>query len=405
MWPSPCSDHPTTATAGPPRRPWLYRLRVCRAWRAGLRQAEHPADGDLDDDPLRVGPRLPVAQRVAALGLGDGRRVGCGRRRRLPAWTSAGRRPGDTTAIPRSAALRALTEPPRQITRASRASMSRVTPTGDDVRAAVGAQRHQRREVPLGPEHPGTRPTPRPASAPRDPACMTRVWRDPRRSSARRGSGARVAAERVLRRHLDDGDAHAVGVGDPHLVEPPRLPARLAHAPSPRARAGRGARRRGRGPASTAGRGRRPRPGSRRSGDLEVAAAEEEHGAARELAVDREPEHVAVERGAAARGRRAGSSTRPARISTAPLPTGARRGGRAAARRARRAPRRGSSGSPRAARRSGTGPATCAGARSAASRVRAVSPSLQTNSAGAVGLRDRVAPRRAGSPGTSSARR
>jgi len=104
-----------------------------------------------------------------------------------------------------------------------------------------------------------------------------------------------VAADRVLRRDLDDDDPGAVGVGDPHLVETPGFAAGFAqHAgtlgeefgvgggevahlqPQPQSRAVRG---RGVGV----------------RGHLEQPVAQEEDRAAGEFAIHRQPEDVAVE--------------------------------------------------------------------------------------------------------------
>src|SRR4051794_31806060 len=129
----------------------LYRSRVGRARRAGLRRPQHPAHRDLDDDALRVGPRRPVAQRVAALGLGDGvavvadDRVALQRRPATAVDLADGRdaAPGGVAGLDRATAT-------------DDAGQAGVDVEGDadrhDVRGPVGAQRDQRSEMPLGPE-------------------------------------------------------------------------------------------------------------------------------------------------------------------------------------------------------------------------------------------------------------
>src|SRR5699024_9795952 len=124
-------------------------------------------------------------------------------------------------------------------------------------------------------------------------------------SSARTWTGTRaepslVPAQWVLGGNLDDDDAHAVGIGDPHLDQPPRLLQGFAHDRhasacqssmllldvahlQPQAHL------------TTASTVPVPR-------DLEETIAQEEHLAravrVAELAVDRETQHVAVERSA-----------------------------------------------------------------------------------------------------------
>jgi hypothetical protein len=112
----------------------------------------------------------------------------------------------------------------------------------------------------------------------------------------------------VVRRDLDEPDPHAVRVLDPHLVEAPGFAARLAHDaraalrellvglregpdlhPEPDAVARAGA--------------------VAAAGHLEEPAAQEEHRAARELAVHGEAQDVSVERGGDVRIDRAQQDT------------------------------------------------------------------------------------------------
>jgi hypothetical protein len=112
-----------------------------------------------------------------------------------------------------------------------------------------------------------------------------------------------AAAQRMIRRHLHDADTDSVRVGDPHLQQPPRLPPRLlqdrhatlAELPP----------RHGQVPYLQPQRHAVPRRPSSAAGHLQEAATQEEHRAplqpAAELAVDRQPQRVAVEGPAAFR--------------------------------------------------------------------------------------------------------
>src|SRR5918993_1088477 len=125
--------------------------------------------------------------------------------------------------------------------------------------------------------------------------------RPPRRHIAPHQSG--TAAKRMLRRHLHDADAQPVRVGDPHLQQSPRLPPRLPQ--NPNAAFAELLSRRGQvahlQPQRHA-RGWRLGGPSRQL--QEPAAQEEDHAPLRpraELAVDRQPQRVAVEHPAALR--------------------------------------------------------------------------------------------------------
>src|SRR5271166_6363001 len=147
-----------------------------------------------------------------------------------------------------------------------------------------------------------------PASAPcwsRPPPSWTAwAWTD-RRDPGR--SGPRVAAQRVVGRNLDEHDAEAIRVLDPHFGQPPGLRRGLAED-----------RNSGRGEPVALGvdiphlepdQHRAPGGAGRVSGDLEQPRAEEEHQprilGRPELPVDRQPEYVAVETTAAAQVGRA----------------------------------------------------------------------------------------------------
>src|SRR5271166_2200836 len=130
------------------------------------------------------------------------------------------------------------------------------------------------------------------------------AWTD-RRDPGR--SGPRVAAQRVVGRNLDEHDAEAIRVLDPHFGQPPGLRRGLAED-----------RNSGRGEPVALGvdiphlepdQHRAPGGAGRVSGDLEQPRAEEEHQprilGRPELPVDRQPEYVAVETTAAAQVGRA----------------------------------------------------------------------------------------------------
>src|SRR5829696_8589042 len=54
----------------------------------------------------------------------------------------------------------------------------------------------------------------------------------PRGKPWRSGGPSVAAAQRMVLRHLHDADAHPIGVRDPHLQQPPRLPLRLPQDPN-----------------------------------------------------------------------------------------------------------------------------------------------------------------------------
>jgi small subunit ribosomal protein S20 len=102
-----------------------------------------------------------------------------------------------------------------------------------------------------------------------------------------------IGSQRVVSGHLHDHQPQAVRVSDPHFVESPRFATRLPeHLDPPLDERDR---RRRQVADLQPHCGRRARARSRVPGDFKEAAPEDEDGAARELAVDREPQHVTVE--------------------------------------------------------------------------------------------------------------
>jgi hypothetical protein len=114
-------------------------------------RAEHPVDGDHEHHPLGVLPRPPVTSFVPVLGVRDGRPIGADGDRAFQA------QPAPPVHLTHHGAAAAIGVPGfRRPTARDHPDDARGAvpgePDGHDVRAAVGAQRGQRRQVSFGEE-------------------------------------------------------------------------------------------------------------------------------------------------------------------------------------------------------------------------------------------------------------